>query len=54
VTRWTGSSSAQKDRGRVRRHLEPVGDGWGRHDALDAEDFEAAGLTLFGAFHQEW
>ena len=44
---------AAKDRGRIGRHLEPVGDGRGRNDAVDAEDLEAAGLALLGAFHQE-
>ena len=44
---------AAKDRVGVRGHLQPVGDARGRHDALDAEDFEAAGLALLGAFHQE-
>jgi hypothetical protein len=43
---------AAKDRGCVRGHLEPVGDGRGRHDALDAEDLEAAGLALLSALHQ--
>jgi hypothetical protein len=37
----------------LRRHVQPLGYLWWWLDAVDAQDLEAAGLALLGAFQQE-